>query len=155
MVVMKFNSVFPPLHNHLHTGSFPVLSLMVGAVVTRLVPDEGPSANLTVFAGLDFEQQRIVVASSLTFLMGIFQVDLTFIPYHTIPYHTITCHTIPIEGFSKLAFFPLIFMFHAACHGCSADRFHCCVPVRHSGVWLHHSSCCPYPDFPAQICVGI
>lgn len=68
------NSVFPPLHTHIHAGSFPVLSLMVGAVVTRLVPEKGPAANITGFEGLTPDQQRVVVASSVTFLMGIFQV---------------------------------------------------------------------------------
>lgn len=57
-------------------GSFPVLSLMVGAVVTRLVPDNGPPANITGFENLTMDQQRVLVASSMTFLMGIFQVVL-------------------------------------------------------------------------------
>lgn len=56
-------------------GAFPILSLMVGAVVTRLVPDEGPSFNITGFEGLSLEQQRVLVASSVTFLMGAFQVS--------------------------------------------------------------------------------
>lgn len=47
---------------------------MVGTVVTRLVPDEGPPANITGFEGLTQDQQRVLVASSMTFLMGIFQV---------------------------------------------------------------------------------
>uniref|UniRef100_A0A673I4K5 Solute carrier family 26 member 3 n=1 Tax=Sinocyclocheilus rhinocerous TaxID=307959 RepID=A0A673I4K5_9TELE len=38
---------------HLSVGAFPILSLMVGAVVTRLVPDEGPPANITGFEGLN------------------------------------------------------------------------------------------------------
>ncbi|XP_067283007.1 solute carrier family 26 member 3 [Pseudorasbora parva] len=59
---------------HLSVGAFPILSLMVGAVVTRLVPDEGPSANITGFEGLSMEQQRVLVASSVTFLMGAFQL---------------------------------------------------------------------------------
>ncbi|XP_056093272.1 solute carrier family 26 member 3 [Rhinichthys klamathensis goyatoka] len=59
---------------HLSVGAFPILSLMVGAVVTRLVPDEGPSANITGFEGLCLEQQRVLVASSVTFLMGAFQL---------------------------------------------------------------------------------
>lgn len=60
-------------------GSFPVLSLMVGAVVDRLVPENGAPANLTAFEGLTPEQQRVLVASSMTFLMGIFQVDSTLL----------------------------------------------------------------------------
>ncbi|XP_053200114.1 chloride anion exchanger-like [Scomber japonicus] len=61
---------------HISVGSFPVLSLMVGAVVTRLVPDEGPPANITEFEGLTHDQQRVLVASSVTFLMGIFQLAM-------------------------------------------------------------------------------
>ncbi|XP_044042954.1 chloride anion exchanger-like isoform X1 [Siniperca chuatsi] len=61
---------------HISVGSFPVLSLMVGAVVTRLVPDDGPPANITGFDGLTQDQQRVLVASSVTFLMGIFQLAM-------------------------------------------------------------------------------
>ncbi|XP_039647209.1 chloride anion exchanger-like isoform X2 [Perca fluviatilis] len=59
-----------------HICSFPVLSLMVGAVVTRLVPENGPPANITGFEGLTPDQQRVLVASSVTFLMGIFQLAM-------------------------------------------------------------------------------
>ncbi|RXN21245.1 chloride anion exchanger-like protein [Labeo rohita] len=59
---------------HLSVGAFPILSLMVGAVVTRLVPDEGPAVNITAFEGLSIEQQRVLVASSVTFVMGAFQL---------------------------------------------------------------------------------
>lgn len=52
----------------MYAGSFPVLSLMIGAVVTRLVPDD-ESIDLTLI-----NQQRVMVASSMTFLVGIFQV---------------------------------------------------------------------------------
>lgn len=55
-------------------GAFPVLSLMVGAVVTRLVPDEGPPVNITGFEGLSKDEQRAIVSASLTILMGLFQV---------------------------------------------------------------------------------
>ncbi|KAG7456245.1 hypothetical protein MATL_G00249710 [Megalops atlanticus] len=61
---------------HISVGAFPVLSLMVGAVVTRLVPDDGPPANITEFDGLTPDQQRVVVASSVTLLMGIFQLAM-------------------------------------------------------------------------------
>ncbi|CAG5927252.1 unnamed protein product [Menidia menidia] len=61
---------------HISVGSFPVLSLMVGAVVTRLVPEDGPPANITEFIGLTTDQQRVLVASSVTFLMGIFQLAM-------------------------------------------------------------------------------
>ncbi|XP_067346362.1 chloride anion exchanger-like [Channa argus] len=61
---------------HISVGSFPVLSLMVGAVVTRLVPEDGPPANITGFEGLTQDQQRVLVASSVTFLVGIFQLAM-------------------------------------------------------------------------------
>ncbi|XP_041834099.1 chloride anion exchanger-like [Melanotaenia boesemani] len=61
---------------HISVGSFPVLSLMVGAVVTRLVPENGSPANITDFEGLTQDQQRVLVASSVTFLMGIFQLAM-------------------------------------------------------------------------------
>ncbi|XP_017296573.1 solute carrier family 26 member 3 [Kryptolebias marmoratus] len=61
---------------HISVGSFPVLSLMVGAVVTRLVPEGGPHANITEFEGLNEDQRRVLVASSVTFLMGIFQLAM-------------------------------------------------------------------------------
>uniref|UniRef100_UPI003AAD5B4E solute carrier family 26 member 3 n=1 Tax=Centroberyx gerrardi TaxID=166262 RepID=UPI003AAD5B4E len=61
---------------HISVGSFPVLSLMVGAVVIRLVPTNGPPANITGFEGLTQDQQRVLVASSVTFLMGIFQLGM-------------------------------------------------------------------------------
>ncbi|KAB5542289.1 hypothetical protein PHYPO_G00089920 [Pangasianodon hypophthalmus] len=60
---------------HLSVGPFPVLSLMVGGVVERLVPGN-TTVNITGFEGLSEEEQRVVVASSVTFLMGIFQLAL-------------------------------------------------------------------------------
>lgn len=83
-VIWLNSAVFPPLHTYLHAGAFPVLSLMVGAVVTRLVPENGPPVNITAFEGLTQDQQRVLVASSMTFLTGIFQVNLSF--YHVVPY---------------------------------------------------------------------
>ncbi|KAJ8381631.1 hypothetical protein SKAU_G00024090 [Synaphobranchus kaupii] len=61
---------------HISVGAFPVLSLMVGTVVLRLVPDVGPPANITGLEGLTQDQQRVVVAASVTFLMGIFQLAM-------------------------------------------------------------------------------
>ncbi|XP_062238986.1 chloride anion exchanger-like isoform X1 [Platichthys flesus] len=61
---------------HISVGSFPVLSLMIGAVVTRLVPEDGPAANITGFENLTQDQQRVLVASSVTFLVGIFQLAM-------------------------------------------------------------------------------
>lgn len=48
---------------------------MIGSVVTRLVPDEGPPVNITGFEGLTRDEQRVLVASSVTFLTGIMQVN--------------------------------------------------------------------------------
>lgn len=50
---------------------------MIGSVVTRLVPDEGPTVNITGFEGLTRDEQRVLVASSVTFLAGIMQVKCT------------------------------------------------------------------------------
>ncbi|XP_058273445.1 solute carrier family 26 member 3 [Hemibagrus wyckioides] len=61
---------------HLSVGPFPVLSLMVGSVVERFVPDEGDPLNIPGFEGLTMEQQRVIVASSITFLMGVFQLAM-------------------------------------------------------------------------------
>ncbi|XP_070848710.1 chloride anion exchanger-like [Chaetodon trifascialis] len=78
-----FTAFFPVLtyfflgtSRHLSVGAFPVLSLMVGAVVTRLVPEDGPVANIAAFEGLTQDEQRVIVASSVTFLMGIFQLAM-------------------------------------------------------------------------------
>lgn len=57
---------------------------MVGSVVTRLVPDEGPPANITGFEGLTMDEQRAMVSASLTFLIGIFQVCLLLLSYSAI-----------------------------------------------------------------------
>uniref|UniRef100_A0A8C5WMJ0 STAS domain-containing protein n=1 Tax=Leptobrachium leishanense TaxID=445787 RepID=A0A8C5WMJ0_9ANUR len=65
---------------HISAGPFPVVSLMVGSVVANLVPDNtGSSGNSTVVNATAEEilnNQRIVVAASLTFLVGIIQLAL-------------------------------------------------------------------------------
>ncbi|XP_075328652.1 chloride anion exchanger-like [Odontesthes bonariensis] len=61
---------------HISVGPFPVLCLMIGSVVTRLVPDEGPPANITGFEGLTRDEQRVLVASSVSFLAGIMQLAM-------------------------------------------------------------------------------
>uniref|UniRef100_A0A8B9H5N0 Solute carrier family 26 member 3, tandem duplicate 2 n=1 Tax=Astyanax mexicanus TaxID=7994 RepID=A0A8B9H5N0_ASTMX len=61
---------------HISVGAFPVLSLMVGAVVTRMVPDGGPTVNITGLEGLSIDDQRAMVSASLTFLIGIFQLGM-------------------------------------------------------------------------------
>ncbi|KAL3048590.1 hypothetical protein OYC64_007192 [Pagothenia borchgrevinki] len=78
-----FSAFFPVIiyfflgtSRHISVGPFPVLSLMIGSVVTRLVPDVGPPANITGFEGLSMDDQRVLVASSLTFLVGIMQLAM-------------------------------------------------------------------------------
>uniref|UniRef100_A0A4W4DT17 STAS domain-containing protein n=1 Tax=Electrophorus electricus TaxID=8005 RepID=A0A4W4DT17_ELEEL len=61
---------------HISVGAFPVLSLMIGVVVNRMVPENGPPANITAFEGLTMNEQRAIVAASLTFLIGIFQLAM-------------------------------------------------------------------------------
>ncbi|XP_062051534.1 chloride anion exchanger [Lepus europaeus] len=60
---------------HISVGPFPVLSMMVGAAVVRLAPDDGistdPSNNST---GDSLTDKRIMVAASVTFLTGIIQL---------------------------------------------------------------------------------
>ncbi|XP_040004354.1 chloride anion exchanger-like [Xiphias gladius] len=78
-----FSAFFPVIiyfflgtSRHISVGPFPVLCLMIGSVVTRLVPDEGPPANITGFEGLTSDEQRVLVASSVTFLAGIMQLAM-------------------------------------------------------------------------------
>ncbi|NWR73672.1 S26A3 protein, partial [Centropus unirufus] len=60
---------------HISAGPFPVLSLMVGGVVVRLVPDDisgnGNSTNISAI-----NDERVMVAASVTFLSGVFQVAM-------------------------------------------------------------------------------
>ncbi|KAM7377887.1 hypothetical protein PAMA_013007 [Pampus argenteus] len=76
-----FSAFFPVIiyfflgtSRHISVGPFPVLCLMIGSVVTRLVPDDGPPVNITGFEGLTRDEQRVLVASSVTFLAGIMQL---------------------------------------------------------------------------------
>ncbi|XP_019364946.1 PREDICTED: chloride anion exchanger [Gavialis gangeticus] len=59
---------------HISVGPFPVLSLMVGDLVTRLVPDELGNSTLTNVSSID--EQKVTVAASITVLAGIFQLVL-------------------------------------------------------------------------------
>ncbi|XP_050841695.1 pendrin [Serinus canaria] len=69
---------------HISVGPFPVVSLMVGSVVLSMAPDEnflieGSNATGTNVTGalIDTESrdaQRVLIASTLTFLVGILQV---------------------------------------------------------------------------------
>ncbi|XP_074124447.1 LOW QUALITY PROTEIN: pendrin [Sminthopsis crassicaudata] len=69
---------------HLSVGPFPVVSLMVGSFVLSMAPDEhfiilnsnGTEHNIT---GIDFaarDAQRVLIASTLTVLVGIIQLVL-------------------------------------------------------------------------------
>ncbi|KAM4748901.1 chloride anion exchanger-like [Rhinophrynus dorsalis] len=75
---------------HISVGPFPVLSLMVGTVVMRLVPDPVNNNSTTVSDGNDMlrmdndpnntvssiAEQRVFVAATVTVLAGIFQLAL-------------------------------------------------------------------------------
>uniref|UniRef100_A0A3Q3JG33 STAS domain-containing protein n=1 Tax=Monopterus albus TaxID=43700 RepID=A0A3Q3JG33_MONAL len=81
-----FSAFFPVIiyfflgtSRHISVGPFPVLCLMIGSVVNRLVPsEEGLPAlvNITAFKGLNLYEQRVLVASSVTFLAGIMQLAM-------------------------------------------------------------------------------
>ncbi|XP_061571166.1 chloride anion exchanger-like [Cololabis saira] len=78
-----FSAFFPVIiyfflgtSRHISVGPFPVLCLMIGSVVTRLVPDDGPPANITGFEGLTRDEARVLVASSVTFLVGLMQLAM-------------------------------------------------------------------------------
>uniref|UniRef100_A0A8D2Q952 Solute carrier family 26 member 3 n=1 Tax=Varanus komodoensis TaxID=61221 RepID=A0A8D2Q952_VARKO len=60
---------------HISVGPFPVLSLMVGGAVLRIVP-EVPGSNGTITDDPSITEQRIMVAASVTVLAGIFQLLL-------------------------------------------------------------------------------
>lgn len=120
-------------------GSFPVVSLMVGAVVTRLVPDEGPPANITAFEGLTKDEQRILVSASLTFLVGLFQV------------HQPSSHYKNNDCFQSHQCVSSFYLF-PAWYGAAAGGIYCHVPVGYTDIRIHHCSCCSHPGFAAQVC---
>ncbi|KAM9172899.1 pendrin-like [Pangshura tecta] len=67
---------------HLSVGPFPVVSLMVGSVVLSMAPDDkfyirssnATGLNKTLIDTVSRDAQRVVIASSLTFLVGIIQL---------------------------------------------------------------------------------
>uniref|UniRef100_A0A3B3CDS1 Solute carrier family 26 member 3, tandem duplicate 2 n=1 Tax=Oryzias melastigma TaxID=30732 RepID=A0A3B3CDS1_ORYME len=78
-----FSAFFPVIiyffmgtSRHISVGPFSVLCLMIGSVVTRIIPDEGPPVNITGLEGLSIDDQRVLVASSLSFLVGIMQLGM-------------------------------------------------------------------------------
>ncbi|XP_062437872.1 chloride anion exchanger [Rhea pennata] len=58
---------------HISVGPFPVLSLMVGGAVVRLIPDDF-AINGTVVNTSKLNEERVLVAASVTFLSGILQL---------------------------------------------------------------------------------
>jgi len=76
---IKFQSVLCVV-----TGPFPVVSLMVGSVVMSMAPDDNfliAGCNATGTNGTEIlidtdarDAQRVLIASTLTFLVGILQV---------------------------------------------------------------------------------
>ncbi|XP_075928250.1 pendrin-like isoform X2 [Petromyzon marinus] len=88
-----YSSFYPPLvycllgtSRHISVGLFPVVSLMVGTVTVRLVPDDGGAValetgngtlgNATVATPSDMDARRVAVAASVTCLVGIIQLCL-------------------------------------------------------------------------------
>ncbi|KFW10624.1 Chloride anion exchanger, partial [Eurypyga helias] len=65
---------------HISVGPFPVLSLMVGGAVVRLVPDDsaGNSTSANISA---INEQRVMVAASVTVLSGVFQLLLGILQF--------------------------------------------------------------------------
>ncbi|XP_053318111.1 chloride anion exchanger-like [Spea bombifrons] len=72
---------------HISVGPFPVLSLMIGSAVLRLVPDPVTNNSTIIISdtqdnnanhtdGLSIAEQRVIVAASVTVLAGIFQLAL-------------------------------------------------------------------------------
>ncbi|TFK06895.1 D(1B) dopamine receptor [Platysternon megacephalum] len=67
---------------HLSAGPFPVVSLMVGSVVLTMAPDDkfhimssnATGLNKTLIDTVSRDAQRVVIASTLTFLVGIIQL---------------------------------------------------------------------------------
>ncbi|XP_025951166.2 chloride anion exchanger [Dromaius novaehollandiae] len=58
---------------HISVGPFPVLSLMVGGAVVRLIPDDF-TVNGTLANTSTINEERVIVAASVTFLAGILQL---------------------------------------------------------------------------------
>ncbi|NXR08146.1 S26A3 protein, partial [Semnornis frantzii] len=65
---------------HISAGPFPVLSLMVGGVVVRLVPDNMTENGIPLNTSA-IDEMRVTVAASVTFLSGIFQLLLGILQF--------------------------------------------------------------------------
>ncbi|XP_078536378.1 chloride anion exchanger-like [Lissotriton helveticus] len=59
---------------HVSAGPFPVLSLMVGSTVNRLVKANNGTDHVSSFGNMTLEEEQIMVAASVTVLAGIVQV---------------------------------------------------------------------------------
>ena len=61
-------------------GPFPVLSMMVGAVVVRLTPPDSTAdsafANSSMTNDSSIDEQKVMVAATVTILSGIIQVSI-------------------------------------------------------------------------------
>uniref|UniRef100_A0A6Q2ZKN8 STAS domain-containing protein n=1 Tax=Esox lucius TaxID=8010 RepID=A0A6Q2ZKN8_ESOLU len=64
---------------HISVGPFPVTCLMVGSVVLTLAPDDHFLISVNGTDVEAMEAQRIMVASSMTLLVGVFQVVMGFL----------------------------------------------------------------------------
>uniref|UniRef100_A0A8C3BBL3 Solute carrier family 26 member 3 n=1 Tax=Cairina moschata TaxID=8855 RepID=A0A8C3BBL3_CAIMO len=84
---------------HISVGPFPVLSLMVGGVVVRLVPDSSPG-NDTSTNTSNIDEERVMVAASVTFLSGIIQLLLGILQFGFIVIYL--SHSL-ISGFTTAA----------------------------------------------------
>ncbi|XP_061496354.1 chloride anion exchanger [Rhineura floridana] len=71
-VVMYF---FFGTSRHISVGPFPVLSLMIGGTVLRMVPDTPGNNSMLTNSSL-IDQHRVIVAASVTVLAGIIQLLL-------------------------------------------------------------------------------
>ncbi|KAF3859634.1 hypothetical protein F7725_022033 [Dissostichus mawsoni] len=66
----------PPWYG-LFSAFFPVIIYFFLGTSRHISVDVGPPANITGFEGLSMDDQRVLVASSLTFLVGIMQITST------------------------------------------------------------------------------
>ncbi|KAG8005758.1 Chloride anion exchanger, partial [Nibea albiflora] len=69
-------SAFFPVIIYFFLGTSRHISVGKASIYAALVPDEGPPANITGFEGLSMDQQRVLVASSVTFLAGLMQLAM-------------------------------------------------------------------------------
>ncbi|XP_007942565.1 chloride anion exchanger [Orycteropus afer afer] len=61
---------------HISVGPFPVLSMMVGAVVMRLVPEANEATDSLLTNDTEVVDQKVMVAATVTVLSGIIQLAM-------------------------------------------------------------------------------